>query len=84
MCFCVCVQEINEQKSVLLKNHHLLEHHLNSTYVLKQRHANIVQKYKLFLLMYRLLLICEAIKLENYLLFEGTNKNIWRRRLTRK
>lgn len=40
------LNEINEQKAVLIKNHHLLEHHLNSTYHLKQRHINILQKSK--------------------------------------
>ena len=39
------LNEINEQKAVLLKNHHLLEQHLNATYLLKQRHLNILQKY---------------------------------------
>jgi len=38
------LNEINEQKAVLLKNHHLLEHHLNATYLLKQRHLNMLQK----------------------------------------
>jgi hypothetical protein len=42
------LNEINEQKAVLLKNHHLLEHHLNATYLLKQRHLNTLQKYLSF------------------------------------
>ena len=37
--------EINEQKAVLLKNHSLLDSHLNSTYALKHRHLNILQKW---------------------------------------
>ena len=37
--------EINEQKAVLLKNHNLLDSHLNSTYALKHRHLNILQKW---------------------------------------
>ena len=38
------LKEITEQKSVLLKNHSLLENHLNSTYNLKQKHLGVMQK----------------------------------------
>lgn len=40
------LNEIEEQKAVLLKNHQLLEQHLNSTYQLKQRHIKNLQKSK--------------------------------------
>jgi thousand and one amino acid protein kinase len=40
------LNEIEEQKAVLLRNHQLLEQHLNSTYQLKQRHIKNLQKSK--------------------------------------
>ena len=38
------LNEINEQKTVLLKNHNLLDNHLNATFLLKERHLGTLQK----------------------------------------
>ena len=38
------LNEINEQKTVLLKNHNLLDNHLNATFLLKERHLGMLQK----------------------------------------
>jgi hypothetical protein len=39
------LNEINEQKSGLTRNHHMLSNHLQAVYVLKQRHLTLLQKY---------------------------------------
>ncbi len=38
------LNEINEQKSGLTRNHHMLSNHLQAVYVLKQRHLTVLQK----------------------------------------
>ncbi len=43
------LNEINEQKNGLNRNHHMLSNHLQAVYVLKQRHLTVLQKYAFIL-----------------------------------